>query len=60
LTDAIGAADMHGATAAKTSVEDRQRELARQRESSGTKAPESRFFKPAPGDRWMPKIDVDK
>lgn len=60
LTDAIKAADMHGATAAKSAVEDHQRELARQREASGAKAPESRFFMHVEGDKWMPKIDVDK
>ncbi|WWC90766.1 uncharacterized protein L201_005703 [Kwoniella dendrophila CBS 6074] len=58
LTDAIKTADMHGATAAKTAVEDRQRELARNRESSG-EVPQSRFFKHVSGDRWMPKLDVD-
>lgn len=60
MTDAIGAADMHGATAAKTAVEDRQRELAKQREASGQKAPPSRFFQLVDGDKWMPKIGVDK
>ncbi|WVW85678.1 hypothetical protein I302_107716 [Kwoniella bestiolae CBS 10118] len=58
LTDAIRSADMHGATAAKTAVEDRQRELAKKREASG-EVPESRFFKHVSGDRWMPKLDVD-
>jgi hypothetical protein len=50
---------MHGATAAKTSVEDRQRELAKQREASGEKH-QSRFFRNVEGDRWMPKLDLDK
>nr|XP_019011409.1 oxysterol-binding protein family [Kwoniella pini CBS 10737]OCF50190.1 oxysterol-binding protein family [Kwoniella pini CBS 10737] len=58
LTDAIKTADMHGATAAKTTVEDRQRELAKKREASG-EVPDSRFFKHVSGDRWMPKLDVD-
>ncbi|WWC63210.1 uncharacterized protein I303_105810 [Kwoniella dejecticola CBS 10117] len=58
LTDAIRTADMHGATAAKTTVEDRQRDLAKKREASG-EVPESRFFKHVSGDRWMPKLDVD-
>ncbi|WRT68343.1 uncharacterized protein IL334_005319 [Kwoniella shivajii] len=59
LTEAIKTADMHGATAEKTAVEDRQRELVRKREASGESAPESRFFKHVSGDRWMPKLDVD-
>jgi len=59
LTEAIKAADMHGATAAKTAVEDRQRELAKRRESSGGGAPEPRFFMHVDGDRWMPRIGVD-
>ncbi|OWT39054.1 oxysterol-binding protein family [Cryptococcus neoformans] len=59
LTDAIRAADMHGATAAKSAVEDRQRELARRRESAGEPAHEQRFFKHVAGDKWMPKLDVD-
>ena len=59
LTDAIDAADMHGATAAKSAVEDRQRELARQREASG-ETPKARYFNHVEGDRWMPKLDVDQ
>lgn len=59
MTDAIKTSDMHGATAAKTSVEDRQRELAKQREASGEKH-QSRFFRNVEGDRWMPKLDLDK
>ncbi|KAK1927070.1 hypothetical protein DB88DRAFT_476587 [Papiliotrema laurentii] len=59
LTDAIKAADMHGATAAKTAVEDRQRELVKQREATGSPPPPSRFFEHVEGDRWMPKIGVD-
>jgi len=59
LTDAIVAADMHGATAAKSAVEDRQRELAKQREASGEVA-KPRFFKHVEGDRWMPQLDVDQ
>jgi hypothetical protein len=50
---------MHGATAAKTSVEERQRQLARDREASGGGIPSSRFFNNVPGDKWMPKI-LDK
>ena len=60
LTEAIKAADMHGATAAKSAVEDRQRELAKQRDAKGESAPEARFFVHVEGDRWMPKIGVDK
>ena len=60
LTEAIRAADMHGATAAKTTVEDRQRELARQREAAGQGLPEPRFFRHVEGDRWMPKFDIDR
>jgi hypothetical protein len=60
LTDAIKSADMHGATAAKTAVEDRQRGLVKQREAAGQSAPEPKFFKNVEGDRWMPKLDVDK
>lgn len=59
LTDAIKAADMHGATAAKAAVEDRQRELAKRREQSG-EVPQARFFVHVEGDRWMPKIGVDR
>ncbi|GFZ49468.1 Oxysterol-binding protein homolog 6 [Saitozyma sp. JCM 24511] len=59
LTDAIKSADMHGATAAKTAVEDRQRGLVKQREAAGQSAPEPKFFKNVEGDRWMPKLDVD-
>lgn len=51
---------MHGATAAKSAVEDRQRELARRREFAGEPAHEQRFFKHVAGDKWMPKLDVDK
>ncbi|WVR07464.1 hypothetical protein IAU60_004506 [Kwoniella sp. DSM 27419] len=59
LTEAIRTADMHGATAAKTAVEDHQRELVRKREAAGEGPPESKYFKHVSGDRWMPKIDVD-
>ena len=59
MTDAIKATDMHGATAAKTEVEERQRERAKKREASG-EAAMSRFFVHAEGDRWMPKLDVDQ
>ncbi|ORY35465.1 hypothetical protein BCR39DRAFT_509863 [Naematelia encephala] len=58
LTDAIKSADMHGATAAKSAVEDRQRELAKKREATGD-FPETRFFKHVAGDRWNAKLDID-
>lgn len=50
---------MIAATTAKTAVEDRQRELAKQRETSGKSVPEPRFFKHEAGDKWMPRIGVD-
>lgn len=59
LTEAIRKADMHGATAAKTAVEDRQRQIARERESAGEGLPPSRFFNHVAGDKWMPKL-LDK
>jgi hypothetical protein len=59
LTEAIKKDDMHGATAAKSAVEDKQREKARQREASGQGHPEARFFRNVAGDRWMPKLDLD-
>lgn len=59
LTEAIKKDDMHGATAAKSAVEDKQREKARQREASGQGIPEARFFRNVAGDRWMPKLDLD-
>ncbi|WVQ81911.1 hypothetical protein IAT38_004038 [Cryptococcus sp. DSM 104549] len=59
LTDAIRTADMHAATAAKSAVEDHQRELVRKREAAGEAAPPSRFFKHVAGDKWMPSLDVD-
>ncbi|WVN90231.1 uncharacterized protein L203_105467 [Cryptococcus depauperatus CBS 7841] len=59
LTDAIRAADMHAATAAKSTVEDHQRELAKKREASGEAAWDQRFFKQVPGDKWMPKLNID-
>lgn len=59
LTGAIKKDDMHGATAAKSAVEDKQREKAKQREASGKGIPEARFFRNVPGDRWMPKLDLD-
>ncbi|OCF37855.1 oxysterol-binding protein family [Kwoniella heveanensis BCC8398] len=59
LTDAIRTADMHGATAAKSAVEDHQRELVKKREAAGEGPPESRFFKHVAGDKWMPKLDVN-
>ncbi|TYJ51801.1 hypothetical protein B9479_007617 [Cryptococcus floricola] len=58
LTDAIRTADMYAATAAKSVVEDHQRDLARKREAAGEQV-ESRFFKHVSGDKWMPKLDVD-
>lgn len=51
---------MHGATAEKSAVEDRQRELAKKREANGEAAPPARFFVHVAGDRWMPSIDVDR
>lgn len=51
---------MHAATTAKTNVEDHQRELVKRREASGEAAPESRYFKHVPGDKWMPRLDVDR
>ncbi|KLT38849.1 hypothetical protein CC85DRAFT_289140 [Cutaneotrichosporon oleaginosum] len=59
LTDAIKAADMNAAQAAKSAVEDRQRELRQQRAERGEPAPTPRFFVPV-GDKFMPKLDVDK
>ncbi|EIW67303.1 hypothetical protein TREMEDRAFT_40458 [Tremella mesenterica DSM 1558] len=59
LTTAINSADMYGATAAKTAVEDKQRELAKKREVAGESLPPSRFFTHVEGDKWMPKIGVD-
>jgi hypothetical protein len=60
LTEAIKRDDMHGATAAKSAVEDKQREKAKQREAAGKGIPEPRFFRNVAGDRWMPKLDLDK
>ena len=60
LTDAIDRSDMHGATAAKNEVEERQREKARKREAAGEGLPPPRFFVQVEGDKWMPKIGVDK
>ena len=59
LTEAIKNGDMHGATAAKTAVEDKQREKAKKREAAGEGVPEPRFFRHVSGDRWMPKLDLD-
>lgn len=59
LTVAIKNADMNAANAAKTAVEDRQRALRQERAESGAPAPTSRFFVPV-GEKWMPKLDVDK
>jgi hypothetical protein len=59
LTEAIKHDDMHGATAAKSAVEDVQREKARKREAAGQGIPEPRFFRHVAGDRWMPKLDLD-
>lgn len=59
LTEAIKYSDMNAAQAAKTAVEERQRELRSKREANGEAAPESRFFK-AVGEKWMPRMDVDK
>jgi hypothetical protein len=59
LTDAIKLQDMNAAQEAKSAVEDRQRKLRSEREVNGEAAPESRFFKPV-GEKWMPRLDVDK
>lgn len=59
LTTAIKSGDMHGATAEKNIVEERQRDLARKREAEG-KSHELRFFKNVGGNKYMPKLDVDK
>jgi hypothetical protein len=50
---------MHGATAEKSVVEERQRELARAREAAGERY-EQRFFRAAGPNKWMPKLDIDK
>lgn len=50
---------MNAAQAAKSAVEDRQRELRQQRAERGEPAPTPRFFVPV-GDKFMPKLDVDK
>lgn len=59
LTVAIKNADMNAAQVAKSTVEDRQRTLRQLRADSGAPAPTSRFFVPV-GEKWMPKLDVDK
>jgi hypothetical protein len=59
LTEAIKFSDMNAAQAAKSAVEEHQRELRSKREATGEAAPESRFFKPV-GEKWMPRMDVDK
>jgi len=54
LTRAIGAKDMEAATAAKSAVENAQRELRQRREAAGaTHTP--RFFE-LRGERWEPKF----
>lgn len=59
MTDAIKNGDMHGATAEKNVVEERQRELAKKREADG-KPYEQRFFKHVGNNKWMPKLDLDQ
>lgn len=59
LTPAIKNADMNAAQAAKSEVEDHQRALRAEREEKGEPAPQPRFFKPV-GDKWFPKLDIDK
>ncbi|BEJ17883.1 hypothetical protein CspHIS471_0701510 [Cutaneotrichosporon sp. HIS471] len=59
LTDAIKTTDMIAAQTAKSAVEDRQRELRQRRAERGEPAPTPRFFVPV-GDKFMPKLDVDK
>lgn len=58
LTTAIKTGDMHGATAEKNVVEERQRELARKREAEGT-GYKQRFFRSAGGNKWMPRLDIE-
>lgn len=55
LTAAINAKDMDAATEAKSAVEERERELRRQREESG-EVFTPRFFALKNG-RWEPKIE---
>jgi hypothetical protein len=50
---------MHGATAEKNVVEERQRELARKREAEGVSYTQ-RFFKSAGPNKWMPRLDLEK
>lgn len=58
LTQAIKLGDQNAAQAAKSEVEDAQRQLRAEREAKGEPAPEPRFFKQV-GDRWYPKLDID-
>lgn len=58
LTQAIKLSDMNAAQAAKSEVEDAQRQLRADREAKGEPAPQPRFFKQV-GDKWYPKLDVD-
>lgn len=58
LTQAIKLSDMAAAQAAKSEVEDAQRQLRADREATGEPAPEPRFFRQI-GDKWYPKLDID-
>ncbi|KAF8168345.1 hypothetical protein B0H34DRAFT_685140 [Crassisporium funariophilum] len=58
LTTAIHQKDMEQATAAKSAVEDAQREQRRKMEESGQKHV-PRFFE-LRGGRWMPKFEISK
>lgn len=58
LTEAIKLQDMNAAQAAKSEVEDAQRQLRADREAKGEPAPQPRFFTQV-GDKWYPKMDVD-
>lgn len=58
LTQAIKLQDMNAAQAAKSEVEDAQRQLRADREAKGEPAPQPRFFTQV-GDKWFPKMDID-
>lgn len=58
LTQAIKLQDMNAAQAAKSEVEDAQRQLRADREAKGEPAPQPRFFTQV-GDKWFPKLDID-
>ena len=60
VTEAIRKSDQAAAQGAKSAVEDRQREIAKKREAAGEVTPDARFFQHVTGDRWMPKLDINK